>query len=161
METYYFGIFPLWLILLLLVIAFFLAVRFRSKHFFNEIKEIVNSKKTGSSDLYAAVDAMNGISKGKLSIDDYVDVKLDGNDYKLIRGSFSSIAAASEYGLTMTVLSGSYICALDKASLENAKWINDLLRLSVQHENAGVFLIRNIRKLKNRVKKEACPQDEK
>lgn len=143
----------MWLILLLSIIGCFLLIELRNRYYFNEIKKIVGSKQTDMSNLYTAIDGMNN-RKGKFSIVDYVDVKFDGKDYKLIRGVFTSIGPNGEYSPIMWVFRSNYICSLDRASLENAKEMKDLLKLSVQDGSTAIFIIKNIKKLKNRIEKE-------
>ncbi len=147
----------MWLILLLMIIACFLLIRWRNTYCFNMIRKIVGSKKTGMPDLYTAIDGINNVIKGKFSIKDFIDIKLDGNDYKLMRGLFTSIGPNGEYGPMGAVFSSNYICSLDRASIENAKRMSDLLRLSVQSGNAAIFIVKNNRKLKNKIEKEFQP----
>ncbi len=147
----------MWLILLLLITACFILIKWRNTYYFNMVRKIVDSKKTGMSDLYTAIDGINNVIKGTFSIKDFIDVKLDGNDYKLMTGLFTSIGPNGEYGPMGAVFSSNYICSLDRASLENAKRMNDLLRLSVQNGNTAIFIVKNTRKLKNKIEKEFQP----
>jgi hypothetical protein len=100
---------------------------------------------------------INNMSKGKFLINDYVDVKLDRNDYKLIRGVFTSIGPITEYGPMGAWFRSNYICSLDRALLEDTKGMNDLLKLPVQNGSTAIFIIKNIRRLKSKIEKEFLP----
>jgi hypothetical protein len=141
----------MWLILLLSIAVCFLLINLKNKYYFSEIKGIVGSNKSDMPDLYKAVDEINKVIKGKFSINDYVDVKLNGNNYKLIKGYFASITFLGEYGPTGRLFGTNYLCSLNRTSLERAKGMNDLLRIVAENGNMGIFTIKSMRRLKKRI----------
>ena len=154
MESYGHYWFPWWAIILLLGIYFFL-IRSRNRYYFKRIKKIMGCKKTKESELYSAIDEINKTIKGTFSLIDYVDVTFHGNAYKLFKGTFASTGPAGEYGFSGMVFSSNYICSLDQVSSANAMGMKDLLELKAKSGTTAIFTIKNIRRLKNEIEKEA------
>jgi hypothetical protein len=118
----------------------------------------MNSKRTNESELYSGIAEINNTIRGTFSIIDYVDVTFHGNAYKLFKGTFASSGPAGEYGFSGMVFSSNYICSLDEVSSANAMTMKDLLELKAKNGNIAVFAIKNIRRLKKEIKKEALKE---
>jgi len=145
----------LWVILFLLLAICFFLNGFRNRYYFKKIKKIMGCKKTKESELYSAIDEINDMIKGTFSIIDYVDVSFHSNAYKLFKGTYASTGPAGEYGFSGMVFSSNYICSLDEVSSANAMGMKNLLELKAKSGNTAIFTIKNIRRLKNEIEKEA------
>jgi hypothetical protein len=152
-EQMGFYLFVLWWIVVLTIAACLFWRRRRGGDYFNEIKKIVESQSTDSSNVNRAISELNTLGRGEFLVEDYVDIRFDGNQYKLARCTFTSVGSSGE-NIGTWVERSNYLISLDGAATEYAKGKNDLFKLWAQNESVAIFIIKDMKGLKGRIEAE-------
>jgi hypothetical protein len=139
-----------WLLVIFLIIVFSYIIDKYNDYCFNEIKEIVGYKEADLTSSYTAINEINNVSKGTYTLIDSVDVKLDGYNYKLVKCVLHNCSGIESQRFSTSL----YICSLDRTSSAVAKGMYNLLRLADESERASIFIVRNVRRLKNKIEEE-------
>jgi len=138
-------------------LATFLSFRTRGESSFQKIKNLVGTDKTCLSDLHLAIDEINKVGKGRYTLIDAVNIKLNNCDFKLAKCNFSSVGFAgyNDAGTATSNYSKAiYVFSLDKTSSEIANKMHGLLKLWDKSENIAIFSVKDFNKLEKKIELE-------
>ena len=156
LEDYHF--LPRWvpLLFIIFVLGGLYLIGMKNKFYFNQIKKVIGTIKTDREYLYKAIEAINKIGNTQYVIYDYIDVKFEGSNYKLLKGFTSALGPSGERGANsqMWTLGSYYIFSPNKTSSETAKVMKDILEIAVEIEEKAIFIIKDFKKLTKIIKRD-------